>query len=326
MYNLFMNALSFDLHKMKSNAIYLDGEDQYFTDKITNEIISLIPEEMKGFNVRQFDDINKNIDEIEEASKANSFFTSAMVLLIRDYNKTPSLTASNTKKLQSIIESLKGTDTYIVFDNTIKLTAAVLKLTEKIECSFTYKNKMELNKILTEESAGNIPMGILGRILEVCNYNIAQSITEVKKLLSYTNGGKVTMEVAEDLLTKPVDTQIFAIVDSITSNNKARALKVIEDLLASGTSISYIFSTLQGQYRNMLYTKITKLDNAELQKKLALRSIYPISIARRQAEQYSVIELKKIKDKLSEIELQIRSSVMSESMALDVLIASLMIA
>lgn len=75
---------------------------------------------------------------------------------------------------------------------------------------------------------------------------------ELEKLLHASTGAAVTLADVEQMLTAPLEENIFRFLDALAEKNAAMALKLLEEHFLAGTDPQYLLRMLQWQFRNLL--------------------------------------------------------------------------
>jgi len=126
-----------------------------------------------------------------------------------------------------------------------------------------------------------------------------------------------------ELLIKPkIETDIFQTIDAIAEKNKKRAFKFIKAHLEKGDSPFYLFSMINFQFRNLLIIKDLMERNLS---PYSLNHLHPYVIKKSISllEKFSFSELKKIYQKIFQLDLDVKTGKIEPEMALDLLITEL---
>lgn len=154
---------------------------------------------------------------------------------------------------------------------------------------------------------------------------------EIKKLAAYQTAepGLHTFEItAQDveLLVKPkIETDIFKTIEAMSGKNKKLALCLLQEHLKKGDSALYLLAMLAYQFRNLLsICDLLRRGTAYhlLAKKAGLHP-FVVKKTHQQAKNFNLPKLKKIYQKLFNIDLQVKTGKIDPEMALDLLISDL---
>lgn len=154
-----------------------------------------------------------------------------------------------------------------------------------------------------------------------------QLSNEVKKLVSFKKDKKEPIQVQdiEKLVRPRVEINIFQTIDAIAQKDKKRALRLIHYHLEKGDSALYLFSMIHFQFRNLLLVR----DLMEKGKPLALIlkeiSLHPLVIKKSfaQARNFSFQQLKRIYQKIFQLDFQIKIGKLKPETALELFIAQI---
>jgi len=148
---------------------------------------------------------------------------------------------------------------------------------------------------------------------------------EIKKLANYKNKEKIENKDIELLVKPKIESDIFKTIDAIAVKNKKQALELIKKHLEKGDSPLYLLSMINFQFRNLLQVR----DLIERQKSFYVFSkktqLHPYVIKKSysQAQKFKISELKKIYQKIFEVDLNIKTGKVEPETALDFLIAEI---
>jgi DNA polymerase-3 subunit delta len=147
---------------------------------------------------------------------------------------------------------------------------------------------------------------------------------ELDKLSLYAGKRSITEEDVARLVSATKEVKIFAVVDAIVERNQSLALRRLETMIAQeDVSPFQVLSMLARQARLMLLCQeMFQRGTAqqELGKRLGLTG-YPLQKTQEQARRYTWQQLLWLHGKLLETDVAVKTGVMEEIVALEVLIA-----
>jgi len=145
---------------------------------------------------------------------------------------------------------------------------------------------------------------------------------ENEVLFDHKKGVRIELEDVELLVKPKIETDIFQTIDAIAARNKKRALKFIKAHLEKGDSPFYLFSMINFQFRNLLIIKDLIERNLS---PYSLSHLHPYVIKKSipLLEKFSFSELKKIYQKIFQLDLDVKTGKIEPEMALDLLITEL---
>ena len=145
---------------------------------------------------------------------------------------------------------------------------------------------------------------------------------ESKTLFAHKKGVRIELEDVELLVRPKIETDIFETIDAIASKDKKRALKFIKAHLERGDSPLYLFSMIVFQFRNLLMVKDLIERNLP---SYFLTGLHPFVIKKSilLSNKFRFLELKKIYQKIFQIDIDIKTGKIEPEIALDLLITEL---
>jgi DNA polymerase-3 subunit delta len=177
--------------------------------------------------------------------------------------------------------------------------------------------KKEFEKLKTE-----IDGRALDKLIEFVGGNLWQMANEIKKLSSFKDGGKILVEDVALLIKPKIESDIFKTIDAIASKDKRRALKLVNSHIEKGESPFYLFSMINYQFRNLLIVKDVLERNLS---PFGFLKLHPFVIKKScaLAGKFSLLELKKIYQRIFKIDLSIKTGKIDPETALDLFIAEM---
>jgi DNA polymerase-3 subunit delta len=130
-----------------------------------------------------------------------------------------------------------------------------------------------------------------------------------------------------ELLVKPkIEIEIFkTIIDAVAARNKKEAFYRIRKYLEKGESPLYLLSMINFQFRNILTVKDFIEKNKPYQVILKQTKLHPFVVKKSyfQAQKFTIQELKKIYQKIFQVDLDIKTGKIEPETALDLLVAEI---
>jgi len=176
-----------------------------------------------------------------------------------------------------------------------------------------------------ENYGAKIEGGALDKLIDFVGNDLWQMNNEIKKLISYKKENRNVEILIQDveILVKPkFESDIFETIDAIASKDKKRALKFIKAHLERGDSPLYLFSMIVFQFRNLLMVKDLIERNLP---SYFLTGLHPFVIKKSilLSNKFRFLELKKIYQKIFQIDIDIKTGKIEPEIALDLLITEL---
>ena len=168
----------------------------------------------------------------------------------------------------------------------------------------------------------------LDLLIERTDNDLWLIFNELQKLVSYKNNkDQITIFIqdVEALTPQKLDPNIFKTIDFIAEKQKQKALTLIHEHLQKGDDPLYLLSMITFQFRNLLIIKeLTTLSGAR-GSALNKLGMHPFVVRKSLwlAQKFSLEELKKIYQKIFQIDLDIKIGKIQPDLALDLFIAQI---
>jgi DNA polymerase-3 subunit delta len=155
----------------------------------------------------------------------------------------------------------------------------------------------------------------------------AVSFAEVASATEAESAGKKKIEVKDvELLVRPkVETDIFKTIDAISERKKSRALMLLHQHLEKGDSPLYLLAMINFQFRNLLMIKDLIEKNTPYYKIINKSKLHPFIVKKsyQQAQRFTLQQLKKIYQKIFQVDYQIKTGKIEPEVSLDMLITEI---
>jgi len=311
--------------------IFLYGEDTYRTREKLKEIIERYKKIHKsGLNLKYLDFSKK---ESEEASFANfkdgirqiSMFKEKKLAVITNPFLNTSFKEMFLKEVKDFIKS----DDLILLCQEGKVNGndSLFKFLKKnVKCQeFNSLGGQKLKNWIKKEFEkykAKIETPALEKLIDYVGNDLWRLSNEIKKLVSYKNG-EIKIEDIQLLVRSKIETDIFKTIDAIAQKNKKQALKLLHKHLENGDSPLYLLSMISYQFRNLLIVKELIQKQKPYNVTLRKSGLHPFVFRKNysQSQQFSFSELKKIYQRIFQVDLDIKTGRIEPETGLDLLIA-----
>ena len=149
---------------------------------------------------------------------------------------------------------------------------------------------------------------------------------EVEKLSLYCQGRAVQEQDVRELVGQTREASIFAAVDAALLSRTGLALQLVHRLLDDGAAVSYVLAMLARQVRLTLLAQELlrdKVPNEEAGRRLGIASEFPLRKTMDMARRLPPLRLRTAHSLLLDTDVAIKTGVLEERVALELLIARL---
>ncbi len=307
----------------------LYGPDTYRSRRKLREIIEHYQKVHKsGLNLKCFDGEDLEFEEFKNHTQQASMFDEKKLIVLSNAFSNKDFQENFIKNAKDFCSS---EDIYLFYDeNTPSVKNRFLKFLQKEgKCQeFGYLEGQALKKWLEKEMAEyevEINPKALDRLVDFVGGDLWQLSNEIKKLVNFKKGEKIEPEDIETLVKPKIETDIFGTIDSIARKNKKRALELVHRHLEKGDSPLYLFSMINFQFRNLLIIKDLIEKHRSYSVILKKSGLHPFVVKKtyQLANKFTLGDLKKIYQKIFQVDLSIKTGKLKPETALDLLIAEI---
>jgi DNA polymerase-3 subunit delta len=306
--------------------IFLYGPDTYRSLQKLKEIVDHYKKvHQEGLNLKFFEGEKFNYQKFKEEIEQRSIFKEKKFLILKDVFLNQEF---KDKFLRDSKKYLNSDNLILFFERgEIKAEDSFFKFLKKFaKCqNFQFLEDQKLKNWIKREFQNyktEIEDSALEKLINFVGRNSWQLSNEIKKLVSYKKRKKIEKRDVEILIKPKIETDIFQTIDILASKNKKRAIELIHQHLKKGDSPLYLLAMINFQFRNLLLLKSYPFSQRkinEISQKLALSPFLAKKLFFK-AQKFSLEELKKIYQKIFQIDLEIKTGKLEPKMALDLLI------
>ncbi len=148
---------------------------------------------------------------------------------------------------------------------------------------------------------------------------------ENEVLVDYKKTEKIGTPDIELLVKPKIESDIFKTIDAIALKNKKQALELIHKHLEKGDAPLYLLSMINFQFRNLLIIKDLIDKNLPYYSILKISKLHPFVVKKsfQQAQKFNLQELKKIYQKIFQVDFDIKTGKIEPETALDLLLSEI---
>lgn len=325
------------IKKNKLSPIYLMyGSETYFIHRLRKEILKKTGDDEE--NVRMYDLEETPIEEVIADAETYPFFSEKNVIIAIN----PVFLKAKTEKLP-FEHNLDVLERYL--ENPVEYSILILiapyeKIDERKKISKQLKKHATVavcNPIKEQDTtqwihtlASSLSISVDDGALEIIEAEISTNLhlleSELTKLASYVGeGGTVTKEIAEELISHTISSSALRLVDAVIERNLTKAISIFKDLEKMKEEPIALIGLLAFQYRTILRVKLLKhkgYTQFQMQKQLGVHP-YVVKIALKRERQFTYEQLTKIMNKLTEADASMKQSGMDKGLIFELLLYKL---
>jgi len=315
--------------------IFLYGPDTYRSRQKLNEIVEHYKKIHKsGLDLKLLDLKEKDFQDFKNEAQIASMFSEKKLLVLKNAFENFDF----KEKISAEIEKFAKSEEVILFyEEEIKkdkFFQTLKKFSEYQEFQLLDGERLK-NWVKKEfkKYQAKIDSAVLEKLIEFVGNDLWQMANEIKKLVAYKTGHnqittvtklcpEIEREDVELLVKSKIEIDIFKTIDAIAAKDKKRAIKLLKAHLEKGDSPLYLLSMINFQFRNLLIIKDLIEKNLS---PYSFTNLHPYVIKKSISllGKFSFSELKKIYQKIFEVDLDIKTGKIEPEMALDLLITEI---
>jgi len=309
---------------------FIYGEDSYRSKKKLEDIIEGYKKVHKsGLNLLYVDAKKADFKDLSGNFKIVSMFAEKKLIVLKNLFSAKGGPDSGWQEefLEDIKNIEKTKDIVIVFeggnvDQRIKFFKALQKHAKCQE--FKFLQPAMLRKWIVQEfekSKTKIDFNAQDLLLNFVGTDLWQMANEINKLSNYKKGSIIEREDVELLVRPSIGNDIFKTIDALASKNKKQALTLLHKHIENGDNCLYLISMFAYQFKTLLIIK----ELQEQKKPLTSSGLHPFVVRKSSylCSQFSFEQLKKIYQKIFQVDLDIKTGKIEPELALDLLVAEI---
>ena len=315
--------------------IFLHGEDTYRSREKLKEIVEHYREVHKsGLNLKYFDYSNLSFENLKNEFQIAPMFKEKKLIVLENVFsvKEDKSFSPPEEKFLDLIKNLENSEDIILVyqegqpDSRLAPFKFLKKYSKSQEFNLLEEEKLKdwIKKEFLKFGAG-ISTQALDKLIYFVGNDLWQMNNEIKKLVSFKLKRRIEAEDVELLVKPKIEADIFKTIDAIAQKNKKQALSLIRKHLEKGDSPLYLLSMINFQFRNLLIIKDLIEKNRPYYAILKTTKLHPFVVKKsyQQASKFTLLELKKIYQKIFQVDLSIKTGKVEPTTALDLLLTEI---
>lgn len=310
-------------------VFFLYGEDSFRSFQKLKKIVAEYKRKNKGeFNLLSIDLEEKGFQEFRDQLRSRSIFNEKKLIIL----KNP---LSNSRFKNELIKNknLLKTTHFLVFHHKGKVSSKdkLLTLLKKQGRAQEFKIlKGAKLKKWVEKIAGwywtKIEPPAVTLLIIRCKKDLWRVNNEIAKIASWKNASpknkkKITKQDVKKLTSPRLENDIFKTINAIADRQKGKALTLLHSHLEQGESPLYLLSMISWQFTRLLAVK-EKEEKGENPYNLSWHP-YVVKKSKHLTPKFEFQTLKKIHNKITEIDFKIKTGRIEPELGLEFLIAKI---
>lgn len=310
----------------------LYGEEQYELQIALRTILKQHHIEEQDLNMVSYDATQTDIQTIMEDAMTIPFFAEEKVILIRNANF---LSSSNDTDIDvGVLDTYLDhpvESTILIFIGEFEKLDARKKIVKKLQkcCKVLQFHRLDAlgkeNYIKDEIRRRNLKVdaSALKELNSRLPLDIRSIKAEMEKLMLY--GGDINQHVVETLVTRPLEEDVFLLVNAVVERDIKKAFLLWQDLTVLNKDAIYLIALLAGQFR-FLYQVKTLMDQGMGKEAIVSRlSAHPyrVQVTMQSAKLLSARYLMEILSKLAILDQKLKGGLVDKKLGFELFLLEL---
>lgn len=257
-----------DLAQEQFGALYmLYGEEKHMLKLAAKKLMKkAVDGQVPDFNFHEFSN-DTSVDAISDAAEALPMMAQRKCVAVSDFN-VEDKNAVELGKLYELLENPSPSTVLVFYYPTLEFSVKksakwkkLLKAAENKGFSVEYplRTAAELNKILVQDAGKqgcSLSKQNAGLMIEYAGADLKTLLSENAKLCAFANGGEITRNMIEDMVTKTTETTAFLLAAALVSGEYEKAYACIDQLFYQREEPVMILSALSASYVDLYRVKV----------------------------------------------------------------------
>ncbi|HHU17545.1 MAG TPA: DNA polymerase III subunit delta [Clostridiales bacterium] len=326
-----------------NNLLFFYGEEDFLIHWAVETIVKeYVNEACRELNFSRLDGNAVTFEQIRNNCETLPFISEKRVVLISDFKliegiKSRFINEEEEKLLVSYLKQLPEHCILIITadsaDKRKRLYKAVLDQGSVYE--FGKLDESSLISYITKrfrKSGKKAKPSVIAQIIETSgyydkdtDYSLYNLENDIKKAIAYNDDIYIEPESVYNTISGNLDTDVFAMIDSLSQNRKEDAYHILHNLLSSGENEFKLLALLASQFEIVLAIKEMKEEGKSFLQMKEILGIheYRIKKAAFFTNKYTISSLKKILMKIYNIDKSIKTGLLEPSLALEIFISEI---
>lgn len=327
------------------HLLYFFGREQYLIHWAVEAIVKqYINEACKDLDFSRLDGQTATLLDIQNNCETLSMMSRSRVVLLSEFKpieggKSKAMSDGEEQQLAEYLGDLPDSCILIITgtgqppDKRKKLYKTVADkgsvydfcdLDEKQLKSFIDKRFRTAGKVAKPSIISEL-IQLSGYYDKETDYTLYNLDNDIKKIIAHTMEQEIFLTDVLNTVSGNVDTNVFAMIDSLSRNRKDQVFQLLHNQLIYGESEYKLLALICSQFELILAVKEMKENGMSFDKMKTTLGIHEFRIKRAIlfAERYSINHLKAILQKAYAVDKNIKTGLLESSLALEMFIAEI---
>lgn len=315
-------------NKAYSNIYLLGGNEKYLITQYKEKLLSEIVDINDNMNYVVYKGEGAKSDSIIEFASTMPFFADHRVVLVEDSD----FFKKGNEEIEKLLAELPETTIIVFVESNIDKRNRLYKLVSKSGTVAMFDTPDEktlliwIKSLFTKENI-KIEDSAVYRLIEGVGMDMNNLANEAEKLKCYClDKGVVTVDDVNILSINQVEGKIFDMMDALSKGDRRTTLNLYNDLLLLREPAMRILYLITRQFNILLKTKLALEGGSDNSKIASVVKVPPFTVKKyvKFCENYTCSQLLKCVNRCQETDTNIKSGLMKDHLAVEMLIVDLL--
>lgn len=308
------------------------GEETYLLQEALKKIIQSSVGKDDDMDTNTYDARKMDVYAVLEDAQTIPFFSQEKVILVQNatFLSTNDDTNWDVKVLEQYFEHPMDSTNLIFIGDFEKLDARkkIVKLMQK-KCKVLQFHKIDelgkkqyVHEQITKRHLQMEPL-VVEALTKRLPLDILSIRSEFDKLALY--GDTIDLEVVERLITRPLEDDVFELVNAVVDKNLKKAFHLWEDLCVLNKDAIYLIATLASQFRFLFQVKELMLEGKTKADITSILNAHPyrVQLTMRSAQNLELSNVLSILSRLADLDQKIKAGNIDKVMGFEMFLLSI---
>ena len=297
-----------------ARAYVVFGDDSYLINNAVQLLKKAVGLTMPEVNMVVYGESKLEISKVLQDCSSMPFFDEKRLVLIKDFS--PADSKKDIEKIKQFIQANEQNVFIFEYSSITEFCKKLQTVVEPVDCSKLDPANLKSWILNSLKSSGiGIMEDALDLLIDYCGGDLTKISVEVSKL-KVVGVPVITKSEVVEYVTPDKEYQVFELAENLAVGNREKVFDIVEVLFGSGKNAVGLIQIIYGSFRRLLYIALSfQKSDEELGRLLGVKP-YAIKKAREQAKKFSVKQLKKITQELSNLEYMIKCGKFNQDIAI----------
>ena len=323
--------------------LFFYGKEQYLIHWAINTIVNkYINNACRDLNLSKLDGNIVSFDEIRNNCETLSIMSEKRIVLITDFKllestRTKGIDEVDEKLLTEYIKNLPESCLLIFTADRVDKRKKIYKTISEYggTYDFTELDEKSLKAFILKrfnEAGRSAKPTVIAELIHASgyydkdtDYTLYHLDNDIKKAIAHNEGLEILMEDILDTVSGNINTNIFAMIDSLSRNRKDEAFQLLHNILVNGEKEYKILALICSQFEIILAVKEMKEEGKPYSEMIKILGIHEFRVKKaiEFAERFTIAHLRNVLKKAYEVDKNIKTGLLESSLALEMFIAEI---